>query len=527
VSTAVWARRRRPTTTVASRFAGFQPGRYSLQATKRAWLDANYGASRLGRPGTPVAVRDGESVTNLEMRMTRGSVIAGTVRDPSGEPQPGVQIRVMRFVMSDGARALERPITANMNDPITDDDGGYRVFGLPPGDYIVVAALRISQSGGLGGEELRLENSTGEGRTYAPVFFPGTTDMNAATVVRIGPAEQRIGVDIPFGLHPTARVVGSVTLPAATSSTGDRRERPECRMTPAGFEDLMSQPLAASVGTVVQTRPGEGRVVFTGIPPGRYSVVCAVGSSGSGPTGGRTLMLAGWAEASIVVNGQDQEIGLAMGPGGSISGQIAFDAATPPNDVAQFGMVEIRGFGKARLLSSDFDTPPAKDGTFAFNTVVTGRFIVTARLPRDSRWVLKSVTLGDRDLFDQPLEMAAGDRVAGVMMTFTDRPSELTGTLTDAGGRPAAEFHVVAFTTDRARWTPTTRRIQTVRPGSDGSFSIKGLPAGDYYLAALTDVEPGEWLAPEFLDQIVPASVRVTVKDRERTVQALRIARNP
>jgi len=61
------------------------------------------------------------------------------------------------------------------------------------------------------------------------------------------------------------------------------------------------------------------------------------------------------------------------------------------------------------------------------------------------------------------------------------------------------------------------------RPASDGRFSVADLPAGDYLIAALTDVEPDEWKRAEFLGQLVAAGVKVTIRDGERTVQDLRL----
>src|SRR6185436_16777535 len=112
------------TTDANGRFAfrNLPAGRYAIQGTKRAWLDANFGAERLGRPGTPIAIREGESRADLTIRMTRGAVITGTVRDPGGEPQPGVIVRVLQFVTRNGARALERPATATA-ELVSDDQG--------------------------------------------------------------------------------------------------------------------------------------------------------------------------------------------------------------------------------------------------------------------------------------------------------------------------------------------------------------------------------------------------------------------
>ena len=61
------------------------------------------------------------------------------------------------------------------------------------------------------------------------------------------------------------------------------------------------------------------------------------------------------------------------------------------------------------------------------------------------------------------------------------------------------------------------------RPGTDGSYSIKGLPPGEYHLAALPDLETGEWNDPVLLEQLVPSSAKVTLRDGETTTQAFRI----
>jgi hypothetical protein len=51
-----------------------------------------------------------------------------------------------------------------------------------------------------------------------------------------------------------------------------------------------------------------------------------------------------------------------------------------------------------------------------------------------------------------------------------------------------------------------------------------GIPPGQYHLTAVTDVEPGEWFNPDFLSQLLGASVGVTLGEAERKVQDLRVA---
>jgi len=66
---------------------------------------------------------------------------------------------------------------------------------------------------------------------------------------------------------------------------------------------------------------------------------------------------------------------------------------------------------------------------------------------------------------------------------------------------------MVLFPADRASWLPGSRRIRTARPATDGAFTFRGMPPGDYYLGALTDLEPGEWNDPTLLGQLLETFV--------------------
>ena len=106
---------------------------------------------------------------------------------------------------------------------------------------------------------------------------------------------------------------------------------------------------------------------------------------------------------------------------------------------------------------------------------------------------------------------------------MTDRVSETAGTIQDSAGQAAPEYFIVAFPSDRALWAWNSRRIQQARPGRDGRFSFRNLPAGEYLIGAVTDVEQNEWFEPAFLEQLLNASVKVTLAEGERKVQHIRL----
>jgi hypothetical protein len=191
--------------------------------------------------------------------------------------------------------------------------------------------------------------------------------------------------------------------------------------------------------------------------------------------------------------------------------------------------------------------PPAQvdaSGRFTVNGVPPGRYVFSAAVPQTppngrgalgagaiataaggtSPWVLKSVTISGTDALDFPLEVGPNMNVSDALVTFTDRQQELNGTIQDASGRPTADFTIIVFPSDRRYWLPLSRRITSTRPGTDGKFSVRSLPAGDYRLTAVTDVEPGEWYDPNFLAQLMNASIPFSLNPGEKKVQDIRLA---
>jgi hypothetical protein len=167
------------------------------------------------------------------------------------------------------------------------------------------------------------------------------------------------------------------------------------------------------------------------------------------------------------------------------------------------------------------------EGRFTFAGVIpdTYHFVTTWNAPgaRD-KWAIKASTANGREAFEAPLRVSPNETVDWTV-TYTDKPTSLTGVFQDRGGRAATDYYVLVFPSDRKYWTPGSRRTRMTRPATDGAFSVKGLPPGEYFLAALTDLETGEWNDPTLLDELVRSSTRVTLRNGETTTQDFRIGR--
>ena len=83
---------------------------------------------------------------------------------------------------------------------------------------------------------------------------------------------------------------------------------------------------------------------------------------------------------------------------------------------------------------------------------------------------------------------------------------------------------MIVYPADQKYWTPQSRRIQSARPATDGRFSFRNLPPGEYRIAPVLDPEPGAWYDPAFLQQLDGNATRVTLSDGEKKEQTLRVA---
>jgi hypothetical protein len=547
-------------------FRQLRPGRYSLSASKPAYLTTAYGATRPGRPGTSIAVGAGARV-DLRMVLPRGAVITGTIRDHLGQPAPGVQVTISPADQISGPSGY-RPSNEAL---LSDDRGVYREYGLAPGEYVVSAVPRISSggeifqmtSGAIDATLRKLQLGAGSARAtptsgvapvaavapaggetaaptqpygFAPTFYPGTTVASDAARIVVAAGEERGGVDISLAPVRAARVSGVIV-------SGDI---PPSRLRPSMTVIGPPQPTFA---TPRLNGPREdGTFTFENVTPGRYVLTVRSGPGASmtltdgriGTTTNNPGVPAMFATTELSIDGADVTgITLSLRPALTVAGRITFDASTltPPEKLTavRVTLVAPGGNRPATVLNGVMggDAPPpstmaAADGTFKLEAVMSGTYGITSVIPGAGAkgWWLRSAIVGGRDLLDHPLELGpTSPNVTDAVLTFSDRHSELAGVLTAASGQPASEYTVVVYPADQALWRPGARRIRSVRPGNDGAFSVSDLPAGDYLIAALTDVEPDEWQQPAFLRQLVPASVKVAIADGQLTRQDLRIAR--
>ena len=137
-------------------------------------------------------------------------------------------------------------------------------------------------------------------------------------------------------------------------------------------------------------------------------------------------------------------------------------------------------------------------------------------------WAVKSIMWNGRDVSVEPLELTDAD-VEGVIITFTDRTTQLAGTVIGTDG-PDSDAEVVVFPADSVAWKEigvVARRARNERTTKGGGYAISGLPPGDYFVIALPGNAIGEPRDPKYLETLIGAATRVTLGDGPFTEAAL------
>jgi len=214
--------------------------------------------------------------------------------------------------------------------------------------------------------------------------------------------------------------------------------------------------------------------------------------------------------------------------GSTISGRTVFQGtSSPPSDLKTVRITFAPAPGSP-LGGTTANVVAAADGTFSVVGATPGTYRISASVgaPATTGWSLKSaiVSGSTRDVLDTPIEIKPGEDITGLTLTFTDQPAELSGTLIDAKGKPVAGYIVVVFSTDRSYWTASGRRGRPMLSGQDGRFKVTGLPAGEYYLAVINDVDLPDMGDAAFLEPLAAQSLKLKLADGEKRVQDLKLA---
>jgi hypothetical protein len=489
-------------------FTGLPAGSYRIFASasqySAGYLGMAYGGKRpagqggVADMGTPIEIADGQRFDKAIVALPRGAVIAGRVSDDSGEPMARVQVHTLFY-----PPGSTRPQRSGMTTQ-TDDLGQFRLYGLGPGDYAVVAEARGPTSVPPNQPPETEDDRIG----FMTTYYPGTPDEAAAQRIRARAGAETPGVEIRMATGRLFRVSGIVT-----DSQGRSAARTGGQLIKRGANGTSNYGFSTDE---------QGRFQMRNVPPGNYRLVVR------GRQAPNTEVPAAdppeMAFMPVTINSDLEGLVVMTMPGAAITGQVVFEQGPPqlPPGQQSFQM-RISGSMGDPENSMGMSMPPAAlvtpDLTFSMKGL-HGELLLRTSGPG---MYLKSVTAGGRDITDTPHEFRNGEQVTIVMST---RASTLEGMVTDAAGKPVTDGAILVFSEDKALWRSNATRTRRGNVDSTGKYRVGGLLPGRYHIIAL----PRERLVqpmgqdPTFYEQLTKEATAFVVGEDEQRQVDLKIA---
>ena len=479
---------------------GVPPGTYTLSVSKPGYLSSSYGQLRPGAPGIPLDVPSEIANGDLKMTIFRGGVIPGRVVDERGEPVPLAQVRALQYQYEHGGRRLSWAAAQGSN-PFTDDRGGFRLYGLPPGRYFVVATAGAMSSSMI---PVPPPPVVPDIRVPMMTYFPNTTDAANAQPITVTAGKETPAITITLGMGRPVRVRGRVIR-----STGEPFE--------GGVEATPNEGYVVLMRAGGSVRP-DGSFELRTMLPGSYQLTARdrISTAVKNQEVGHAIVTVGTDDVDDVL--------IVTGKPGVARGRIVVDDGTPLPRATQLTVTTVQASGLDRVWRSNGSARVKDDASFELDGLAGGHaFQIGADQQRD--WVLSSAWRKDQDITDAGVTFGPNDVVEDITLVVTRARNELSGAVVDGDGRSAPDALVIVFPSDSSLWM-WSRWVRAVPVDRRGEFRLDTLPAYDDYLIAAIPhsvIDPGQWRDAELLYALRSRALPVALGATEKKSVNLRL----
>jgi len=485
-------------------------GQFKLVVSRTGFITLQFGQRRPFEASTTINLREGEEY-GANVALIRGGAIYGRLTDAFGDPAAGIRVQVLRSRMVQGSRRLQ---SVGPGDQ-TDDTGAFRVYGLPPGDYFVAAS----------------GSAVDAVKRDPPIYYPGSPSLAEAQRITLGVGAEATA-DFQMASVPNARISGVVLNSSGAPAPGAMVN------LNSGVVGLGPNVDGSTAAFQIHADAAlDGSFRLENVPPGPYTLSAMLPfASGFGAAldtaaaSGRPALEAmnrvpETVFMPIVMTGDNMtDITLVTRPGGRLTGRFVADTGVvrPLPSGVRVSLRSGNGGGVTMSIGNSVSIANRDFANRDFQLAgMTGPFHLEVENVPDG-WAVKSLLLDGTDVTDEPIEL---NGEGTIRIVLTDRVTLVGGTIQSRSA--AATQSVIVFPDDETKWTWPTRYVKSARADEQGQFQIRGLPAGDRYLAAAVDyLEDGDEQDPQFLERLRNRATSFSLNEGEqRALQLDPIAR--
>jgi protocatechuate 3,4-dioxygenase beta subunit len=452
---------------------GLAPGQYRLSAKHNGFVTEEYGQQTLDGHETTLTLSSGQKVPEITFQLIPAAAITGHVFDEDGEPLVGAYVLAMHFVYSMGRRELSYSRSAQTNDL-----GEFRIFGLSPGQYVVLATFENNVSA---------KPTTREG--YVPIYFPGVPDVSRAAPITVRGGDEFSGADI--SLQP----VRTVTIKGHIINAG-------CGASAMGPMLILenNSPDATSQGGDFDTT-AQGAFEIHKVIPGSYYLSAKIIGAGKQCFGRLALEVGDADIGGITIN---------VTPGVELKGRLRVEGQLG----SSLGSLNVILFPKGTdgtFRGVPTDSTKA-DGNFLLKNAYDGDYEINVDNLPDNYFV-KSARLDGIDVLSAGLTIDPRQAPGSLEIVVSPNGANVDGAISkDQQPFQGATVAIVPDAPHRGE----KRLFKSTTTDQNGHFVLQGISPGDYRVFAWEKIDPAAYTSPEFLQpyEKLGESVHITEGSR-------------
>jgi len=402
-----------------------------------------------------VTVVGGKNLNPFNFELVREGVISGIVTDAAGKPLADIPITLVAEVIPDGAGPPK--YAENLR---TDDQGRYRVAGMPAGKYRIAAGY------------WPLLYGTFRGRPgYRRVFYPNAADEVGARVFEISAGSEV--TDIDFNLGQPAK-----TFTVRARIVDERTGKP--------IEGLDLTLGAYLNGKRIGGRSAgdnksndQGEIVLADLPPGEYSI-SVPGSKGMFRKDQPQTPNYNGESAHFQVIDKDLNIEVPVTKAASVAGFVVIEGPAGADVLARVPEMSLIGFVETNPMTP---APMVRatirpDGSFLFTGLRAGKLKLNFSAPVTGKPLPLNFVRTERDgLKVDGLDIQLGEELTGVRLVMAYATGGIHGFVKLDDGSAAQGLIGLASV-----WQGNKPAGNRSVVNQNGEFILQNLVAGEYKL---------------------------------------------
>ena len=423
-----------------------------------------------------ITVSESAAVEGVDFALSLGGVITGRLTDSDGRPVIGERI-TLKSLDSQNDAFSSRTARLGSRMYATDDRGIYRIFGVPPGRYIVSAGKQSDLTAGFFSQPLRRVHT----------FYPGVTEEVKAKPVQVDAGAEATGVDIQFSVTEKGFVISGRVLDSES-----RTPIANAMVTYSKTQKGSTNDPSASKPVGMTSTNDKGEFRFAAVTPGNYKLE----ASSLGPltgTGG-SQFYADPFEFEVESTNVDK-LDIKVHRGAALSGVVIIESADPQDSLDRYGQLILMALvnDPATNVFSSANSVVGPDGSFRLGGLKPGRvtlrtFSISARRPGIARVERSGVELPPK------FEIQDKEEITALRVILTPAIGIIRGRVTIQGGSlpRGAEITASARPSNADPLDPGNFSDNlSVAVSPDGSFVIENVMSGTYEVRVSSSV-PGQ-----------------------------------